>query len=1819
MRTFERPFPWGLKAGWLMLIFLLIQLGLEFSADAQCIRIRDRRRNNAWTFKPKKDFRCLSVGQSPITPFTITFQSPVSNVTINWGDTIVNYPGPISTATRIYKTNGIFNYVITQAGCAEPIRGIFVNDYNTTCPGVGWIAPPNDSSRCLPDSIRIRNLSPGMNGFTEWIINWGDQRRDTADYPSYDKYYTHKYKAGEKLCNPLISISYRNTCNIVPCGQALGTTFGPFRFMEKDSAKLNIDTVFICTPTSITVRDISVMNCRDTAKRQISWTALDGFNSPLPNPGNGIWRPRGPVGNQRITIPASMFSVVPPEGKFKLRMQIRNKCGEDTAELTIVLVNPASPSFQIGNPGACAGAPVQFSNTTPNPHRLNYYVWDFGDGSTDSSNLPNPSHSYLGGGNYSVKLKVITRGYEGQICIRETTMNLLIRDAVVPGIKISPSNSGCSPLTAIVKNKSRFPANANWIGWSLGGSPVVAAGNNHFPGPNSSDPGQIQVLNTSPADSSATLRFLNYGLYPLTLIAQSPGCDENAGTDTIRVYPKPKLRWRINRTTFCRGEFFEIRDSSRIMETDEKGLGSDFNNITWSLKIGNDTILNSSSPITGDFDSPALTNRISVCSFKNAGTFWVKLTVRGKGGCAISDSIQMVVRQSAVPRFSSQATACNNSSLILKNNTLENANRFVYRIYQGNSIVPGQEFATFTRTDNQDQPIFLPYTPPGDSTTYMIVLTAVTISGSDSCVLQSMPRMVRVGPTPIPDFQINPGLDGCSPLSNLSILNTSKNIPSTGSVMYNWNFGPAGTFQGQNPPQVSFVNSGLVNRKDTVRLCLQTPNGCSYCTEKVVVTYPLPRAVINIPDSICSGISVPVSATTTGAVYYQWKFSDYDGTTYTDPSFTKTFNNLSGAPTTFNVSLLVKSQSGCSLTVTKALKVNPNPEFNFQTITRQDANCGPLQAKFYFLNTQSGYRYVWNFGNGDTLQTFLTDTLYKAYENETAAPYPNTVTVKAVSPVGCSTTRISSFTVNPLVRARFSISTDSGCTPLRVTLSDSSTMASNIRQWMVNNTVLGNQQGLIAHNFYNIGQNDTTYTIRLAVKNNQGFNCVDTMSKTIRVFPKPKANMLLANPAEGCSPLTVQFQGNVQNAVSYFWDFNDGTDTTVTGQSLSRILYNSHPVNNRIHRVKRISISEQGCRDTTEKVITVKPFTKAVISVIQTSGCSPFTAQFSALNSVNANAYEWNFGNGTPTNTSPAPNATFTNNSDTIRTFRIRLIARKTQTNFCPDTAYATISVFPAPPSGFTANTLAGCGPLPLILTDTAATGLNSFWVLSSGGISDTLFPNQEGKADTIIENPNFASKMLWVDQHVVSSLGCISRKSLSVQVYPNLTAEFDIDSSGCHPHVVRFKNLSENYGGSYRWDFGDGTFSTEKNPTRIFDNNTLQDKIFSITLTSKGPFGNCTKTKTAQIRVHPSPAASFRFLSDSTIQLPLKTVTIGNNTPFRNNWTYSWTFDDGSTDTNGTAEFVHGFMLDNDDFIDTTFTITMVARSSIGCADTMKRVMVIKPGKPLASFEASTREGCRPLEVQLTSTSLYAGRYEWTYVDKEGSPPVVLKERNPVIYFESAGLKTIKLKAKGSQGQDSIEKTNYIQVFETPRSSFTVDPAPPRTVIALDEPAYFFPNDNRAEFSYTWYFGDGDSSNSRTPIHKYPAPGVYDVSLKVTGPNGCQSTSSRNGAVIARPDQLFAAPNAFTPNPFGSNGGVVGGDGDNDIFYPFAKGLKEIKMTIYNRWGQVIFHSRELNRGWDGYYQGKLMPTDTYIYQIQAQYTNGETQNFIGDITLLR
>ena len=1819
MRMFtsiKNPFIWKAIV---LFLFIGISLLIDFTADAQCVRIRDRRRNNAWTFTPKKDFRCLTAGQSPVTPFTIIFESPVSNVTINWGDSTGFYPGPLTSVTRSYKTAGIFSYVITQAGCGSQIRGFYVNDYNTTCPGIGWIAPPNDSVRCLPDSVVLTNMSPGMNGFTEWIVNWGDQDRDTADYPSFNKGYKHRYRGGKKLCNATISITYRNTCNIIPCGQALGVNFGPYRFMERDSALLDQTVILICGPTDVRVKDVSKLNCKDTAARQVSWTALNGYNQPLPNPGNGIWRPRGPIGNQMITIPAAMFSIIPPDSIFKLRMRIRNKCGEDTAEMQVVVIPTATPVFTVLNTGACVGTPVQFQNNTTISIGTVTYIWDFGDGSRDTTASSLVEHIYQSGGNFTVTLKAQTKGFGTQVCERTLSLPVFVKPAVLPKVQISPTSVGCESLTVVIKNKSLNPLNATWKGWEFGGSPLVTAGTDYFPGPSTSDATQVQILNSNPGDSSAIVQFKQPGQYIVKLKAQSPGCTEYFGNDTIRIYPTASLRWKISSLNLCQGETFSIRDSSRVLSTDDRGLGATFNHLEWRLQLGTDTVFSSQQPVTSNFNSPSLSNRVKFFAFKNPGTFWIKLSVKTGNGCFKTDSIQVTVKPSAVPAFSITNANCDNSNVTLINQTVANANRYIFKVYKGNGIVLGQEFAIFESTDKDPRQVFLPYAPPGDSTFYFIVLTTVTITNGDSCMITSNPQIAKISSTPIPRLSIQPASDGCSPFSNVTILNTSLNLPQSGITTFNWTLGSVGSFQGANPPPVTFVNTSNVNKRDTVRICVQTGNGCSYCAEKIVITFPSPKADIILPDSICSGTSVNVTANTIGAVSFIWEFLDYDGSTSNQTSLSKVFNNLSGSPKYYKVGLLVRSQSNCPIRVEKNILVNPNPDFNFQVSTVQDANCGPLRAKFYYVSPANSVKYQWIFKAGDTLVVNNLDTLRRIYNNETSAPFQNVVSVKATSASGCTTTKQNSFTVNPLVRARFRSSVDSGCTPLAVVFTDSSTVASNVRRWIVNGVQLSSQPQQLAYTFTNNKLTDTTYIVKLAVRNNQGFNCVDTMVRKIKVYPKPRRNDLIVTPTEGCSPLSVNFKGNVENAVTFKWDFDDGTDTTLSVQQFSRTLYNSHPVLNLTHRVTRFSYSVKGCVDTTRTNVVVKPQTIALISALQLTGCTPFPVQFSALNSVNANGFEWNFGNGSPTNTSSSPNFTYVNNSDSTQKFTVRLIAKKLQANSCPDTSTAVVTVYPAPQANFGTNTNVGCGPLPIVLTNTSTGGQSSYWVMSSGGISDTLVPDASGKHDTIIDNPNFATKTIKVDQTVISSFGCIAKKTQNIQIYPNLTAEFEVDSLGCQPHVVRFKNTSQNFQGSFSWSFGDGGTSTEKNPLYIYENFGGRDTSYKVTLTSTSPVGNCSRSSSVNIKVFATPVANFRFLSDSSIQLPVNTVTIGNRTNFRNNWTYSWFFDDGTTGTSGAASFEHVFLLGNEDFIDTNFVITMIARSPNGCADTLRKTMVVKPGKPVAEFEATPREGCRPLEVQFTSLSSFARKYEWSYVDKEGSPPIINTDRNPVVFFESSGLKTVKLKIRGLGGKDSIEKVQYINVFETPRSSFYTDPTPPRTVVVPEQPTYFTPFENRSDFNYTWFFGDGNSATSRTAQHRYQEPGVYDIILKVQAPSGCFSTDTLIGGVIARGEQVLMAPTAFTPNPNGSNGGMVGGDGDNDVFYPFVKGVQYITLQIFNRWGQAIFQSRELNYGWDGYFRGKIMPADTYIYRIEASFSNGESQTFLGDVTLIR
>jgi gliding motility-associated-like protein len=124
-----------------------------------------------------------------------------------------------------------------------------------------------------------------------------------------------------------------------------------------------------------------------------------------------------------------------------------------------------------------------------------------------------------------------------------------------------------------------------------------------------------------------------------------------------------------------------------------------------------------------------------------------------------------------------------------------------------------------------------------------------------------------------------------------------------------------------------------------------------------------------------------------------------------------------------------------------------------------------------------------------------------------------------------------------------------------------------------------------------------------------------------------------------------------------------------------------------------------------------------------------------------------------------------------------------------------------------------------------------------------------------------------------------------------------------------------------------------------------------------------------------------------------------------------------------------------------------------------------------------------------------------------------------------------------------------------------------------------------------------------------------------LTNSNGCRDTFSFTPLIKVEEKSSFEVPNAFTPNP---NGASEDGTFDqfatnNDIFHPVVRGIKNYELSIYSRWGELLFESKDTKIGWDGYYRGKLCTQDVYIWKIKATTVDNKNINKAGDLLLLR
>ena len=281
-------------------------------------------------------------------------------------------------------------------------------------------------------------------------------------------------------------------------------------------------------------------------------------------------------------------------------------------------------------------------------------------------------------------------------------------------------------------------------------------------------------------------------------------------------------------------------------------------------------------------------------------------------------------------------------------------------------------------------------------------------------------------------------------------------------------------------------------------------------------------------------------------------------------------------------------------------------------------------------------------------------------------------------------------------------------------------------------------------------------------------------------------------------------------------------------------------------------------------------------------------------------------------------------------------------------------------------------------------------------------------------------------------------------------------------------------------------------------------------------------------------------------------------------------------------------------------------------CNNTLTAVVPLRLDvPPNVQLPPIIAEGCAPLAVQMPLVATGAGlSFNWDLGNGSSSAAAA-----PTVNY-GAGTYTVQLTVTTAMGCTASGNTSgLIIVHAPPTAAFT---ATPWSTDVANGQISFTNLSTGSITSQEWTFGDGGTAFTTNPVHTYTDVGTFMVELFVEDANGCTATVEH--PVVITPVHDVTVPNAFTPNPNGGNGGAwVPGDLSNDVFYAFVEHVDQFRMRIYNRWGELIFESDDVRRGWDGSYRGQLSPQDVYVVQTWVRFVDGKEVQKLSDLTLFR
>ncbi len=343
----------------------------------------------------------------------------------------------------------------------------------------------------------------------------------------------------------------------------------------------------------------------------------------------------------------------------------------------------------------------------------------------------------------------------------------------------------------------------------------------------------------------------------------------------------------------------------------------------------------------------------------------------------------------------------------------------------------------------------------------------------------------------------------------------------------------------------------------------------------------------------------------------------------------------------------------------------------------------------------------------------------------------------------------------------------------------------------------------------------------------------------------------------------------------------------------------------------------------------------------------------------------------------------------------------------------------------------------------------------------------------------------------------------------------------------------------------------------------------------------NCSKAVVADI-----PQLSNEI---NTYVVECKDKTVGFINRSIGGFAYAWDFGlPGATSTDFQPVFTYP---------DTgTYLVTLIVNKGSTCPDSISRLVKIYPTHT-ADF---TVEGLlcpkTPIQFNDKSEATYKPITNWEWSFGDGTNASL---QNPVHSFDVGGDYPVQLISTTIKGcRDTVTKSVKVEAF--------VPFAGNDTVIVKGERINFRASGGT---EYTWTPGTNlNATNIATPTGFYPDTGTYRYNVHIKTPIGCEGDDSIRVWVVNQ-SSLFV-PSAFSPN----------GDGLNDFLKLLSVGYAKVNyFRVFNRFGEAVFQTNDILKGWDGNHKGKKADIGTYFWVMSVTDRFGKDEMIKGDVTLIR